>query len=66
MKKLSVIELVAMGAGCILSAILAIAGQLGISSIIFLGWHFVWFFILYVVSRKTFTVKKKEESTDDR
>ena len=64
-KKLSLAELVAVGSGTILSAVLAIAGALGASSLIFFGWQAIWCVALYIFSRYTFKVRSKENETDD-
>lgn len=66
MKKFSVLELVAMGTGCALAAVLAITGHLWLSSMLFLGWHLAWFAVFYIISNNSFAVKKKEENIDDR
>ena len=66
MKKLSVLELVSMGTGCALAAVLAITGQLWLSSMLFLGWHLAWFAVFCIISSNRFAVKKKEENIDDR
>ena len=65
MKALSIMELVSMGVGCAAAIALAIAGALGISSAFFFGWHAIWFLVLYIISRKSFTLKKKEDNSDD-
>ena len=64
-KKLSLAELIAAGTGTLLSAVLAIVGALGVSSLLFFGWQAIWCVALYIFSRYTFTVKSKEKKTDD-
>ena len=64
-KRLSIAELVAVGMGTVLSAALAIAGALGVSSLLFFGWQAIWCAALYITSRSAFAVKNKEDDTND-
>jgi len=57
--KLSIGELIAAGAGAVLSIALAIAGALGVSSLLFFGWQAIWCLALYIISRRSFAVSKK-------
>lgn len=66
MRTLSVASTVATVLGCVLSSLLSIFGLLDITSLAFVGWQLLWCFALYIVSLKSFSVKKKEENTNDR
>lgn len=65
MKTLSILGVVATATGCALAIALAIAGMLGISSVALFGWQLIWCLVIYIVSRKSFGLKKKEENYDD-
>ena len=64
-KKFSVASLVAMASGCILAAILAIFGALGVSSLVFLGWQVLWCIAFCLVSYGSFSTNKKEVDSND-
>ncbi len=64
-KKLSIAELIAVGTGTVLSAVLAAVGSLGVSSLLFFGWQAIWCVALYIFSRNVFAVRKKENEEDD-
>jgi len=66
MKMLSVAELVVMALGCLLASLLAIFGALGIASLALVGWQVLWCLALYVVSLKSFSIKKKDENANDQ
>ena len=64
-KALSIAAIVAMASGCILAAILAIFGALGVSSLVFLGWQVLWCIAFCVVSHGSFSTNKKEVDSND-
>ncbi len=63
-KKLSIVELVAMGTGTALAIALAIAGALGITSLVFFGWQIAWCAALGIISRRSFSISEKQKETE--